>query len=722
MEAVKQAGMGSVRHGQPLPLRPAGSVAINQAADLLETEEGGVVFIWGMASLCFAPGDIVGRRLAAVTLVATGAGLAVEVAKAFGVEPETLRCWRRSFEASGVAGLEPARRGPKGPFKLTDDKRAEILRLRAGGASLRVIGRKVSLDPGTVRTALAEGTLPQRQDHPQQAASGAGLEPLSRPAERGAERQAARAGVMSGAEPVICEGASLPLAGALLVLPALVVGGLVDVFGEVYGTSRAAFYSLRSLVLTLVFAALVGASRAEGLTRIDPVDLGRLIGLDRAPEVATVRRRIEELAGLQRTDELYRLLAERHLQAVPEACGLFYVDGHVRSYHGSARLPKAHIARARIAGPGEEDTWITDARGDGVLCWTGEPGKSLAGELARATTEIRRLVGPDARPTVAFDRGGYSPKLFAELVASGFDILTYRKAPTGREPLSAFERHSFTDDLGRDKAYWLADRNVRLAWKDGSDLRHFSCRQVTRLDPDSGHQTQVLTTRRDLASHDVAYAMFSRWREENFFRYMRENFSLDALDSYAKIPDDPTRTVPNPAKKAAARKVADAKAVIDSAHASEGRDVLSGGRTTKEVVAAFAGANEELTARKAAARAIPARVPLGEVHPDAVVFSGERKRVHDAIRMATYNASSALARLLRPHYTRAEDEARMLLSEAFRTPGDLEIVGDELHLRINPLSAPRRSRAIAGLCEELNATETLYPGTELRLVYSVKGC
>jgi hypothetical protein len=62
-----------------------------------------------------------------------------------------------------------------------------------------------------------------------------------------------------------------------------------------------------------------------------------------------------------------------------------------------------------------------------------------------------------------------------------------------------------------------------------------------------------------------------------------------------------------------------------------------------------------------------------------------------------------------------------LLSEAFKAPADLEIVGDELHVRMDALSAPRRSRAIAGLCAELTATETLYPGTKLRLVFSVKG-
>jgi hypothetical protein len=48
------------------------------------------------------------------------------------------------------------------------------------------------------------------------------------------------------------------------------------------------------------------------------------------------------------------------------------------------------------------------------------------------------------------------------------------------------------------------------------------------------------------------------------------------------------------------------------------------------------------------------------------------------------------------------------------------VVGNELHVRITPLSAPRRTRALAGLCANLTETETLYPGTDLRLVYSVR--
>jgi hypothetical protein len=71
-------------------------------------------------------------------------------------------------------------------------------------------------------------------------------------------------------------------------------------------------------------------------------------------------------------------------------------------------------------------------------------------------------------------------------------------------------------------------------------------RQVTRL-MDNGHQTPILTSRRDLPAAQVAYRMFDRWRQENFFKYLREEYALDALVEYAAVPDDPTREVPNPA-------------------------------------------------------------------------------------------------------------------------------------------------------------------------------
>ncbi len=702
----------------PVPVAPFGSSPVSSGVDLVESGEGGVVFVWGMATWCWQPGDVAGRRLAAVQLIEAGAAHVGEVAVAFGTDDVTLWRWRREYRDGGVAALVPERPGPRGPSKLTEEKVAEIRGLRAEGFSRAEIVERAGVGAGTVSRALA-GSAPA-QPAPARAS---GLEPLARPEPREAERQAARRGELAEAEPRITPGASLPLAGALVVLPALAVTGLLDCVEATYGRARAAFYGLRSLVLTVVFAALVGEPRAEGLTHVDPVDLGRLLGLDRAPEPKTLRRRMAALASRYRAAELLAALAHRHAAADADALGVLYVDGHVHAYHGRAKVAKAHLARLRLSMPAEVDTWVADRNGDGLVVFSAPPGASLAAELRRVAAWARQLLGPDRRPTICFDRAGWSPTLFAELFASGFDILTYRKGAKPLEPRRVFAEHTFVDDAGTEHRYLLADRRVRVPYTQKGRRRAFACRQITRLDPDSGHQTQILTTRADPDPAPLAHAMFSRWRQENFFRYMRAHFGLDALDAYDLADDDPTRLVPNPARRAADALVRDARRVLEAAEAEEGRATLDGRRdktAAAEIAAAFAAARTHLTELATAARAIPAHVPLGDAHPDAARLDPERKRIHDAIRMATYNAESALARLLTNHYPRADDEARSLLREIFASPADLEVIGEELHVRVKPLSAPRRTRALAGLCDDLTTTETTYPGTKLRLVYSVK--
>lgn len=699
----------------PLPLAPGGSLRVADGVAFLEDDEGsGSVFLWGMAAWCWRGEDRVARRLAAVQLVESEAARQRQVAAAFGVNEDTLIIWRAEYKAKGTAGLAGSRPGPKGPSKLTDAKRVEIRALRSEGLALLAVAARAGVSTDTVRRALAASPASEAVEP----AGGPGLEPLARPADRSAERQAARAGLLTEAPPVICEGASLPLAGALIILPALAATGLVDAAAGLYATGRAAFYGLRSLLLATVFACLLGEPRAEGLTRLDPTDAGRLLGLDRVPEVATMRRRMAELAGLGRADQLIDRLACRHLDAHAETSGIFYVDGHVRAYHGAREVPKAHVARIRIAMGAEVDTWVCDRNGDGVLVWSAPPGASLVGELRAVVTKIRELLGSDARPTICFDRGGWSPKLFAELRLAGFDILTYRKGHAPREPRSAFVARSFTDERGHTHDYVLADRDVRIGYDSGK--RRFACRQITRLDPATGHQTQVLTTRDDPDPAPVAHAMFNRWSQENFFRYMRAHYGLDALDSYATINDDPARMTPNPARRDADRELRDARRQLGECEATEGRASVGGRRPNKEILHAFDDARADVDRLAATAKTIPAKLPLADVRPDAVRLAPERKRIHDAVRMATYNAESALARLLAPHYPRANDEARSLLREAFRTPADLEVVGDELHVRLYPLSAPRRTRAIAGLCDELTATKTIYPGTKLTLLYTIK--
>ena len=107
-----------------------------------------------------------------------------------------------------------------------------------------------------------------------------------------------------------------------------------------------------------VFRALLGEARAEGATRIDPPALGRVLGLDRAPEVKTIRRKIKYLAEAGTAGDWIAAMARRHVQARPEQAAVCYVDGHVRAYQGTRRIAKTHVPRLKFPAPATVETWV----------------------------------------------------------------------------------------------------------------------------------------------------------------------------------------------------------------------------------------------------------------------------------------------------------------------------------------------------------------------------
>jgi hypothetical protein len=603
-------------------------------------------------------------------------------------------------------------------------------------ATVRVaLGRVASRGQGSVEAVVE---LDEPKDC--ESADRRDLVVLAAPEPRTTERVAARFGDLVEAPVVITEGAQLPLAGLLLALPALEMTGLLPVATEVFPPMRKGFYGLRAVLLMGVFLALLREPRAEAATRIRPADLGRLLGLDRAPEVKTLRRKLAELAGHGRGALLQAALGRHHATARPDAVGFLYLDGHVRVYTGTRELPKTHIARMRIAGPATEETWVGDADGDPVMVITAAPSQSLAAELARLLPDLRAIIGPDRRCTVVFDRGGYSPAVFTEIIAAGFDVLTYFKGSWARSASEAFTTVNYQSPDGTAHTYELAERLIDLpvpahpqaTGQDPKSASMLRLRLIVRRSP-GGHQTPILTNRTDLSPAQVAYRMAARWRQENYFKYAREHFALDALDSYADTPDDPTRMVPNPAKALAGDQISAARAQVAAAQGGiadaidaagiRARQPCSGGKATVDPAAgrALSSATSDLAAAKEASRETPSHLPLGQVRPGSRLLETERKLLTHAIRMSAYNTESALARLLRPHYARGDDEARALLREAFTLSGDLQITGDTLHVCLDPASAPRRSNALAALCTELTDTATRYPGTDLTLAYSIKG-
>ena len=779
-----------------LPWLPGGAQEIAPGVGLLDLPDGGgQMWVHGMATFTWDADDEAGRRLAAVQVTQLKAATQKQVAAALGTDLATVWRWAAAYRENGLAGLLQARKGPKGPTKLTPELTAKISDLDAQGLGLEAIAGRCGVSTFAVRTALGrvparpraaaparveqqpaedtagqggEDTAAGTADHDaaadagdhcadqdqaadqDAAAEGAGedcagqgdagvvLPVLPDPVPRDGERVLARFGLLGeGAAPVFTAGGRYPLAGLLIALPALADTGLLGCARQVYGRIRDGYYSLDTVLVHQVLQALLREPRAEGATRIPPPVMGRVLGLDRAPEVKTIRRKIAELAAAGKAAGLQMAIARHRAAASPDDLGFLYIDGHTRAYFGTRDIQKMHVARLKFPGPATEETWVTDGAGDPLLVVMAEPSSSLAGQIKELLPKLRQIAGEDVKPVLCFDRGGWSPDLFAEIIDARFDLLTYRKASAGEDipdlPADAFTTAVHAGDEGREHRYQLADGTVDITVTAGTHKgRVLSLRQVTRLD--KGRQIRILTTRQAGALPPAAavYGMGSRWREENYFRYGRAHFALDALDTYAVTAEDPDRKVPNPAKKKAAAAVKTAKKDLAAAEAARdarltalrtpppGQETLITNQQLARLDAPVTAARQRLDDAKAAAKAIPAKIPLSQHNPDMVRLDTETKLITHAIRMAAYNAETILARALNGAYARADDEAYALIREALTASGDIIPADGTLTIRLDPLSAPRRTHALAALCKQLTATAAKYPGTGLTLRYEVK--
>lgn len=715
------------------PLHPGGATEVNEVLAIHAAKGQVGYFAAGVPVFTHAADDPVGRRVAAVQLVTLGLADHTELAAALGLHRTTIHRCQRKVQATGVLGLVDARPGPKGRHKLTAARLQQAQAHLDTGRSIRAAAAAVGVREGTLRHALDRGDLRRRAPAPAGAAPAGPRQRSDRDAasaagvavHREGERALAATGGLPEALPRFEAAEAVRGAGVLCALPALLQHGLLAVGEHVYGRLRPGFYGLRTVLVTLAVLALLRVRTPEQLQGTAPGELGRLLGLDRVPEVKTLRRKLGELADRRQAHAFHRGLAAHWLQRDPAVVGFLYIDGHVRPYHGHAhRLPAAHVARRRLCLPATTDFYVNDQTAAPVFLVTAPANDGLVRMLrTEVLPELRRQLGPDRRVTVVFDREGWSPALFAEVLDAGFDLLTYRKGKTRAWPAPAFAVVPGTV-AGRAVTYTLAEKTVRL--KNGLRLR-----EVRRLTA-TGHQTAVLTNRTDLPALDLAARMFARWQQENFFRYMRHSFALDALVTYAAEPADPGRTVPNPARTTLRQALAEVRRTLAAREQEYGAQALTNPEARRPTMRGFKIAHGRLagtirTLQAKAARlarrlnALPARVPVGELQPPETVvqLAPEAKLLTDSIKLTAYRAETALVGLLGPAYARTEEEGRALLRELFTTPADL--LPDEgagvLRVRLHTLANPRSNRAVAALCQALTATETCFPGTGLRLVY-----
>src|ERR1035437_3665695 len=168
----------------------------------------------------------------------------------------------------------------------------------------------------------------------------------------------------------------------------------------------------------------------------------------------------------------------------------------------------------------------------------------------------------------------------------------------------------------------------------------------------------------------LAVALFARWSQENFFRYMREHFSLDRLIEYGTelIPD--AISVVNPAWRTfdsqirsktgqRHRRVAQFGALSLSEDPSDSQVQVfqqRKGQMREEIQAL----DLEIDNLKQQRKKTEHHIPVNSL-PEEDRFTRlrtERKHFIDTLKMIAYRAESSMASLLREHMARGGDDAR----------------------------------------------------------------
>jgi transposase len=744
---------------------PSNTVVINARCSLRVEGDQRVLVVAGLPVHHYCAGDAVAEAYAMVFLVEGGFAQQTEVARAFGCSERTVRRYEQRYAQGGMAALGRPQGWQRGRRRVRGKRLRTIERLKSEGLSNRAIAQRLGVSERAIRklvgpskcaeveqlalSAIASAA-PSAPSPPSAAASAPSRDgqtpepaPLSPDqadevsledepvpmsldrdaADRTFDRQLAYLGLLDDAAPLFRAGSQLRGVGVLLAMPALLQSGFLRIARKLYGEIGPAFYGLRTSLLTLLVMALLRIQRPEQLKEHDPAALGRVLGLDRAPEVKTLRRKLTRLAAYQRAEQLGAELARLRVAQRGHLMGFLYVDGHVRAYHGERTISQAYVARRHLAMPATTDYWVNDRAGEPLLVITGEVNAALTKAFPRLLQEVRGVVG-ERRVTIVFDRGGWSPKLFYTMIEGGFDILTYRKGKARRIHERRFMCRRAKLD-GHWVSYDLHDQPVRFL---KGKLR---LRQITRL-CDNGHQTRVITSRWDLRDIELAYYMFERWRQENFFKYMREEFLLDALADYRVEPEDPTRTIPNPEHRALNKRIRAARLELARIEQEYGAAAADNSEQRRPSMRGFKIAHSTLGKKLRAARArlaqlieerrnVPQRIEVRDLSERAVVkLATERKHLTNIIKMVAYQAESDLLALLRPHYARAEHEGRTLLHELLGASGDIQVTDTELRITLAPLSSPHRTRAAQALCELLDQTATVFPGSRLRMRFAVR--
>jgi hypothetical protein len=552
----------------------------------------------------------------------------------------------------------------------------------------------------------------------------------------------------------ICNG------GLLFLLPALIAQGLFKP-NEIYQVPSTHYYGLNSILLTLAMMALARIKNPEQLKQCKPGEIGRIIGLDRIPEVRCLREKINLLCEQKQAQELNHKLIDHWYRGDGgdggQDASFFFIDGHQRIYSGSlANLPSKFISRQKLCLSATTEYWVNDEKGLPVMVVMGELTEKLQQAIedqiipqmqktvllpspqpAAQTEQVQDLPvsisvqtgtddpQPQQEPavcTLIFDREGYDIPFFNRLWKKyRIAFLTYRKNVKDQWPEESFKSVDVTVSE-QVVTMNICEQKVTLG---GTQFR-----EIRRL-TDSGHQTSVITNNSHITTAQAAGRMFSRWCQENFFRYMKADYDFDKIIEFGIEAIDETKQVVNPQYRKLTHQLKKQKEKTKRLRADfltlteQGFDTAL--EQTPQLEQKLLSLTEKIEKQQDTEnqiaeqrKEVTARIALKDMAEQNRYnkLKPESKMLMNIIKMICYRAETAIANLLEEYGIKGE-EKRMVVKQIIQNNADIlpDIKNNTLTITLHTLSAPRFNKAAQQLADFLNSTDETFPDTKLRLIF-----
>ena len=714
--------------------------------DLRRAEHDGMTFICAGSTLlaCYPSGDAGMRNVAVAVLRQLGFG-GRTVAAVMGLTENYVATLHNRALREGTPGLV-RERGRPGKLAARDWEQAA--RWRAEGASDSEIARRLRVAQSTVfrrpGPAAVQEQLPGAGPQGEPAAPGrraqAGPQPGQEPAgpqpgepqpgaaaAPGPEPSPAGELVTGGREPSpgaglarVADGAlSSRYAGAMLAHAYLDRIGAEAILAAALppALARPRYDDLGLLTATSLAFAL-GASSAEGTKHLIPAQAGILAGIGRLPDPRTLRPRLAAIADRCDPLALQRQLATAMLAADAPGLHVYYVDDHFVPYEGAKPVPKGWNTKRRHAQPGRADTMVSDYQGRAVAFATGEPS-GLSATLPGVLAQLRQVLGAEAKILLGFDRGGSYPVAFRAIRDAGAGWVTWRRSPLAPVTAAPCRYWAARGDGKPAEVLWLADETVEI--KD-----YGQARQIT-LSEDGAPVLQVLTSDVDAPAAALLAWLRCRWRIENLFKYLEDNYGIHWLCDYHARAEDDDYLIASPERKAGRARLREAEAALAAAERALAGLIsapdLSAAAKNKAIPAAekkITTARQAVTTAKAALKGIPARLPASQVTPGAqkAILRTRRRSLQMVLRLLAAAAEHWLGNRLND-YLRDPDEYRAITRHLLHLGGTITCTSRVITVTLDPPAAPRIARALALLIEEINATPPRMPGDTRPITYQL---